>query len=99
MRMPKAKGFKRHYKLVTEYAVINLADLQTDASIDKMVSKEILKNGGYIKTIDTPVKILGNGEFSKKLTFEGIEKFSASAIEKINSAGGTAPKQTTETEE
>ena len=41
--MPKAKGFKRHYKLVTEYAVINLSDLQTDASIDKMVSKEILK--------------------------------------------------------
>lgn len=93
MRMPKAKGFKRHYKLVTEYEVINLADLQADANIEKLVNKEVLQKAGYIKTLDTPVKILGNGEFSKKITFEEIEKYSTGAVTKITSAGGKVANQ------
>jgi large subunit ribosomal protein L15 len=88
MRMPKAKGFKRYYKLVDTYEVINVSALDKDARITSEVSKESLKAAGYIKNTTALVKILGNGELSKALTFLGIEKFTKSAVEKIEKAGG-----------
>ena len=44
---------------------------------------------GLVRDMDTPVKILGNGELSKPLTIKA-NKFSKSAAEKIAAAGGTA---------
>ena len=44
---------------------------------------------GYLKSSAESVKILGNGELSKALSFEGIEQFSDSAKEKIEKAGGS----------
>ena len=44
---------------------------------------------GLVRDMDTPVKILGNGELSKKLDVKAA-KFTASAKEKIEKAGGTA---------
>jgi large subunit ribosomal protein L15 len=87
MRMPKAKGFKRYYKLVDTYEVINVSALEKDARITSEVSKASLKSAGYLKKETALVKILGNGELSKALTFTGIEKFTKSAIEKIKKAG------------
>ncbi|MDR2415753.1 MAG: 50S ribosomal protein L15 [Candidatus Peribacteria bacterium] len=89
MRMPKAKGFKRYYKLVDIYEVINLSSLEKDVRIVTEVNKELLKTTGYIKKSSALVKILGNGELTKPLTFTGIEKFTKSAVEKIQKAGGT----------
>jgi large subunit ribosomal protein L15 len=88
MRMPKAKGFKRYYKLVDTYKVVNVASLEKDSRITAEVTKETLKSAGYIKNSSNLVKILGNGELTKSLTFSGIEKFTASAKEKIEKAGG-----------
>ncbi|MDR0859910.1 MAG: 50S ribosomal protein L15 [Candidatus Peribacteria bacterium] len=88
MRKPKAKGFKRYYKLVDIYEVVNVSSLDKDPRITAEVTKESLKSAGYIKNISALVKILGNGELSKALTFTGIEKFTKSALEKIEKAGG-----------
>jgi large subunit ribosomal protein L15 len=87
-RMPKAKGFKRYYKLVDSYDVINVSAFENDTRITTEVNKEILKTTGYIKKSSGLVKILGNGELTKSLTFTGIEKFTKSAEEKIKKAGG-----------
>ena len=87
-RMPKAKGFQRYYKLVERYEVINVSSLDKDVRITSEVTKEILKSANYIKSVSCPVKILGSGELTKSLTFNGIEKFTKSAVEKIEKAGG-----------
>ncbi|MBO4203595.1 50S ribosomal protein L15 [bacterium] len=88
MRMPKAKGFKRYYKLVDTYEVFNVAVFEKDDRFSSEVTKELLKQAGYIKTTDALVKILGNGELTKALTFTGMDKFTTSAKEKIEKAGG-----------
>lgn len=86
-RIPKLKGFKRYYKLVTNYQVVNVSDLEKfDA--DTVITKELLEENNLIRKASEPVKILGNGELSKKLVFKGIDAFSASAKEKIEKAGG-----------
>ncbi len=87
-RMPKFKGFKRPIKLQEVYAVVNLADLEKNEKVVSEVTKEVLKTAGYIKKTSEMVKVLGNGELKKKLVFSGIEKFSKSALEKIEKAGG-----------
>jgi large subunit ribosomal protein L15 len=89
MRMPKAKGFKRYYKLVDTYEIVNLSSLEKDVRITSEITKEVLISAGYIKKISQLVKILGNGELTKPLTFTGIEKFTTSAREKIQKAGGS----------
>ena len=48
-----------------------------------------LAEKGIIKKADRPVKVLGNGKLTKKLTVK-LDAFSASAAEKINSVGGKA---------
>ncbi len=84
-RIPKAKWFKRYYKLVTEYSVINLSKLEADVRIlDGMeITKELLKDLWYIKNESLLVKILWDWDLTKKITFANIEKFSKSAEEKI----------------
>jgi len=88
-RLPKAKWFKRHDKLVDTYAVINLSRLEKDDRItkDMEITKFKLKELGYIKKESELVKILWTGDFSKKITFIGLEKVSKTATTKIEKAG------------
>jgi ribosomal protein L15 len=51
------------------------------------ITKEVLKELGYIKKIDEPVKILAKGEFSKRLNFEGFDAYSKKAKQLIEKAG------------
>ena len=88
MRMPKAKGFKRADKWIDKYVVINISALEQDTAFTTEVTKANLKEAGYIKSISDLVKILWNGELKKSLNFVGIEKFTKSAVEKIEKAGG-----------
>lgn len=84
-RVPK-RGFNNIF--ATEYAIVNVSDLDVfeDGSI---VDSAALKTKGLIgKTLDG-VKILGNGDISKKLTVKAAA-FSGSAKEKIEAAGGKA---------
>jgi len=87
-RLPKLKGFKRHDKLTDTYAVINVWNLEKDERItkDMEINKFNLKELWYIKKESELVKVLWTWDLSKKLTFVGLEKFSKTAVEKIEKA-------------
>ena len=85
-RLPK-RGFSNAMFKV-EYATINVSDLEKfeDGAV---VTPELLKEMGILKKQLAGVKVLGNGELTKKLTVKA-NKFSASAVEKIEAIGGKA---------
>lgn len=82
-RLPK-RGFNNHW--AKEYAEINVKDLNRFEN-DTVVDFELLLQSGLVKQVKDGVKVLGNGELEKKLTVKA-EKFSKSAAEKIEKAGG-----------
>ncbi|MCZ9309384.1 50S ribosomal protein L15 [Corynebacterium uberis] len=85
MRLPKLKGFKNPNKVY--YQVVNVGDLgKAFPDGGEITSADIAAKGLVRK--NEPVKVLGNGELSAKLTVT-VEKFSGSAKEKIEAAGGT----------
>ena len=88
-RMPKHRGFKRYYKLVTPIQNVNLSALQKDERISSVVTKELLWELGYLRSAELAVKVLGTGDLEKALSFEGIEQYSATAKSKIEKAGGS----------
>lgn len=81
-RIPK-RGFKSINRV--EYQVVNVRDLE---KVDGDVSPESLKAAGLVRSLKKPVKVLGLGEVSKKVSVSA-HKFSASAQSKIEGAGGT----------
>ena len=84
-RIPK-RGFTNiHQKL---YAVVNLGDIEERFEAGEVVELATLKQKGLVKKEYEGVKILGNGELSKALTFK-VAKVSESASEKISKAGGS----------
>ena len=84
-RIPK-RGFTcRNSK---EIIAINLGALEVFEN-DAVVSVEALIEAGIVKNPRDGVKILGNGELSKKLTVQ-VNAFSKSAVAKIEAAGGKA---------
>lgn len=83
-RLPK-KGFTNPFR--KEYAVVNLSDLNRYEE-NTEVTPEILLNDKIIRKELDGVKILGRGKLEVKLTVKA-HKFSASAKEAIESAGGT----------
>ena len=84
-RIPK-RGFQNYNHKHIE--AINLKDLEKFEDGDT-VTIEALIEKGVIKHAYDGVKILGNGEISKKLTVQ-VNAYSASAKEKIEAAGGSA---------
>lgn len=86
-RVPK-RGFN-NARFRTEYATINLSDLNKYFNDGDEVTPEVLKEKGIIKQQLCGVKVLGNGELEKKLTIKA-NRFSSSAVTKIESAGGKA---------
>lgn len=85
-RLPK-RGFS-NAKFKVEYATINVSDLDNfeDGAV---VTPELLKEMGIVKKQLAGIKVLGNGELTKKLTVKA-SKFSATAVEKIEKMGGKA---------
>lgn len=75
----------------TVYQSLNVSDLQNRFEDGDTVNVETLRGKGLVSG-SLPVKILGNGDLSKKLDVQ-IEKLSASAAEKIKKAGGTIVEQ------
>lgn len=84
-RMPKLGGFRNINRV--EYQAVNLKDLEERLPMDK-VSRETLKEAGLIRKVKLPVKILGTGKLTKKLTCF-VDAVSKSAKEAIEAAGGT----------
>lgn len=85
MRLPKLKGFKNPNKVV--FQVVNVADLAEafpkggEVSVADLVAKGLVRK-------NQPVKVLGNGDISVAVNVTA-NKFSGSAKEKIEAAGGS----------
>jgi large subunit ribosomal protein L15 len=84
-RIPK-RGFTNIFR--KEYSVVNLADLEKIAGSNPVTPETLMQNG-LIKNLKAEVKVLGMGELKSKLTVRA-HKFSKSALEKIQAAGGKA---------
>ncbi len=84
-RIPK-RGFTNIFR--KEYAIVNLDDLAKVTGSDP-VTPETLKQKGLINDMKDGLKVLGTGELKTKLTVRA-HKFSKSAMEKIQAAGGKA---------
>ena len=83
-RVPK-KGFTNIFG--TDYECINVEALEVFEN-DTVVTEELLRAAGMIHNSKDGLKVLGNGELTKKLTVKAA-KFTASAKEKIEAVGGT----------
>lgn len=84
-RMPKF-GFNNHFR--KEFAVVNVLDLEQFAA-GTTVDAAALREAGLVKGQHDGIKILGDGELTKKLTVKA-DAFSKQAREKIEKAGGSA---------
>ena len=87
-RLPK-RGFS-NFLFKKEYQIVNISDL--DKLEEGIVDADILKLNGIVKYSLRPIKILGDGELSKKLNVTA-SAFSGSAREKITKAGGKVTEQ------
>ena len=85
MRLPK-RGFTNNWR--TEYEAINVSRLEVFEDGAEITPVELIE-AGIINKIRDGVKIMGDGELTKKLTVKA-NKFTASAKEKIEAAGGKA---------
>jgi large subunit ribosomal protein L15 len=85
-RIPK-RGFNNRW--AKAFAIVNVRDLNELFQDGATVDPESLRQSGLAATRHVGVKILGDGELTKKLTVRA-HKFSKSAQAKITAAGGTA---------
>ena len=84
-RLPK-RGFTNIWG--TEYTVLNV-DALNGFEAGTVVTPEMLKEAGLVKQVKDGIKILGDGKLEKNLTVQA-HKFTKTAVEKIESAGGKA---------
>ena len=84
-KLPK-RGFN-NFRFAKKYAIVNLATLQDKFADDAVVDFAALLSAGIISNVFDGVKVLGDGELTKKLTVKAAV-FSASAKEKIEAVGG-----------
>ena len=80
------RGFN-NYNFRTVYATVNVGDLERFEE-GTTVTKELLIEVGLVKKELDGIKVLGNGELTKKLTVKA-DKFSSTAKTKIENVGGT----------
>jgi large subunit ribosomal protein L15 len=86
-RTPK-RGFN-NYNFAKVYQIANIGDIAEIFKEGAEVTVNELFAYGLVRNMDTPVKILGNGEISKPLTIKA-QAFSKTASSKITAAGGKA---------
>lgn len=80
------RGFN-NFKFRVEYATVNVGALE-ELGLEE-ITRDDLVVAGLVRASDPLVKILGNGELTKKIVVKA-DKFSESAIKKIEAAGGKA---------
>ena len=86
--LPMKRGFNNIFK--TQYSIVNVSDLQIFPEGTEISNKTLFEHG-LISTLRHPVKVLGNGELSNKITIEAT-KFTKTALEKLQKSGST-PKE------
>ncbi|QYH20246.1 50S ribosomal protein L15 [Corynebacterium aquatimens] len=85
MRLPKLKGFKNPNRV--EYQVVNVSDLAKAFPEGGTIAIADIVSAGLVRAKE-PVKVLGNGDIDVKIDVTAT-KFSKSAVEKIEAAGGS----------
>ena len=83
-RMPK-RGFTNRFR--KEFAIVNVSELNKYEN-GTVVTPELLLQDRLIRKVLSGVKVLGDGNLEKKLTVQA-NKFTGSAVEKIEAAGGS----------
>ncbi|WP_082227023.1 50S ribosomal protein L15 [Demequina rhizosphaerae] len=86
MRIPKLRGFKSPFKVY--YQVVNVGQLSELFPKGGEITKADLVEKGAVRR-NQPVKVLGEGEISVKVTLVDADKVSQSAKTKIEAAGGS----------
>lgn len=89
-RLPQKRGFFNPFG--TDYSVVNLSALGRFEPGSEITPAK-LEASGLLKSLDRPVKILGEGEIKHPLVVRA-HRFSASARAKIEAAGGKAEEMT-----
>ena len=84
-RLPK-RGFKNRFLKV--YTIVNVCELEKFENGTEITPEVLLSNGVISKVEANGAKVLGNGTLTKKLVVKA-SKFSKSAVEAIEKAGGT----------
>lgn len=84
-RLPK-RGFTNIWG--TEYTIINVEELNRFEA-GTVITQEVLEESGLVKQVKDGIKVLGQGNINVALTVKA-DKFSKSAVEKIEAAGGKA---------
>ena len=84
--LPMKRGFHNRFK--TYYSLIKVETLESFDAGDR-ITPELLLEKGYLRNLNLPVKIVGDGEISKPVTVVAA-KFTQSARAKIEAAKGTA---------
>lgn len=88
--LPMKRGFHNPFK--TYYSLVKLETLDKfDAG--NRITPELLLERGYLRNLNLPVKVVGDGEISKAVTVVAA-RFTRSAREKIEAAQGTAEETT-----
>ena len=83
--LPHIRGFKNPFR--TEYSVVNLKGLSRFPA-DSEITPDVLVEAGILKDVKRPVKVLGDGEIAVAISV-AAHKFSSSARQKIEAAGGS----------
>jgi large subunit ribosomal protein L15 len=84
-RLPK-RGFHNPFRV--EYSIVNLQVLSTLTDVTE-ITPQVLYDKGIVRKKSKPVKVLGVGDLTKPIVVEA-HKFSQSALQKIQEAGGQA---------
>lgn len=85
-RIPK-RGFNNE-QFATVFEIVNLGDINDRFEAGDTVNTVTLKAKGLVHANKDGVKVLGNGDLTKKLTFE-VDKISKPAADKIAKSGGS----------
>ena len=85
-RLPKLPGFTSRNRV--EYDTVNIGRIDGAFDDGAEVTPEVLREKGLVRRGSAPVKILGDGELSKKLTV-AAHAFTQTARSKVEAGGGT----------
>lgn len=86
-RIPK-RGFSNE-RFRKEYSIVNISQLEEKFNAGAEINPSLLYESGLVNRKYIPVKILGDGNLTKKFNVKA-QSFSKSAVEKIKACGGTA---------
>ncbi len=90
LRLPYKRGFKNIFR--QEVHIVNLEELNRFESGSE-VTPELLASAGLIRNTKLQVKLLGSGELAKPLAIK-VHRWSESAQQKVEAAGGTLERLT-----